>query len=133
VLLTPILSRQATRAVHVLGGMLWCVMVPPNGSVDGLLTVDGYYCRWLVADADGWLLLPMDSYYCRELRYVGQTLPLRKRRAWLAHIYSGADAAVLLPDIQPERLIPAVSALRISGVSPVYHRVYVRSLIFGCD
>jgi hypothetical protein len=26
------LSRQATRAVTVLGGMLSCVMVPPNGS-----------------------------------------------------------------------------------------------------
>jgi hypothetical protein len=111
----------------------YCLLWMAVGCCGWLLTVDGYYCRWLVADADEWLLLPMDSYYCRELRYVGQTLPLRKRRAWLAHIYSGADAAVLLPDIQPERLIPAVSALRISGVSPVYHRVYVRSLIFGCD
>jgi hypothetical protein len=106
----------------------YCLLWMAVGCCGWLLTVDGYYCRWLVADADEWLLLPMDSYYCRELRYVGQTLPLRKRRAWLAHIYSGADAAVLLPDIQPERLIPAVSALRISGVSPVYRRVYVRSL-----
>jgi hypothetical protein len=29
----PILSRQATgRHTTVLGGMRWCVMVPPNGS-----------------------------------------------------------------------------------------------------